>query len=135
MQIDIELSKSAKCKLWFRLSETFVFVHENQITRSCEEISPRRKVEYFYVWWSPALYQGNYTKEVRISAKRSLRRPLHFLKTCLLKAGFWMQGQPHYWPLFQFPWYLGIIFFFIFYLYPLKSINTKVSNWLLVKLT
>ena len=31
----------------------------------------------------------------------SLRRPLHFLKTCLLKAGFWMELQPH-WQLFQF---------------------------------
>ena len=31
----------------------------------------------------------------------SLRRPLHFLKTGLLKAGFLMQEQP-YWSLFQF---------------------------------
>ena len=31
----------------------------------------------------------------------SLRRPLHFLRTCLLKAGFGMEVQPH-WPLFQF---------------------------------
>ena len=43
-----------------------------------------------------------YTGSLKISKKcSSLRRPLHFLKTCLSKAGSWMEEQPH-WLLFQF---------------------------------
>ena len=42
-------------------------------------------------------YEGNYTKEVKISAKSAEEKenlPLHFLKTNLLKKVFWMKVQP-----------------------------------------
>ena len=100
-------------RLWFYFYWWQLFILRHGPILSCFKISnlsplylnPCSELRNSCLFWrrnclyiSRKLYKGS----PNISKKCwSLRRPLHFLWTCLLKAGFGMEVQPH-WQLFQF---------------------------------